>query len=288
MGKESIKRGVLMIALGHRNYYQMAVVLAASIRCNDSLPVCIVTDHSIEERHKHLFSHVLSPFKESITQKYGKVEKTEFIKAKLYMYKYSPFDETLFLDVDQVLLSNKKLTSVFAELSDIDFTMSNTGLADMSIWASIKEAHSVYGTGAYWNFHSEFVYFKKSDKANNFFKAAAKIYNENKLSTAVKFSGAAMADELAFQCASLVTGIYPHKENWTPNFWYDRATVAETYKYPYQLQGFLTYSIGGNRVPQRVKDNYNTLAKHYFAKLGLSNPYQVVDKLNFLPERNII
>lgn len=288
MNKEKLKRGILLIANGHSNYYHMAVVLAASIRCNDGLPVCLVTNHAIHERHQHLFDVVIEPSKKSITQKYGKVEKTEYIKAKLFMYDYSPFEETIFLDVDQVMISGRNLSSIFEELKDIDLAFSNTGIAEMSIWSSIDEVKKLYGNKPYWNYHSELVYFKKSPSVKSYFEAAKKVYEDNKIKSAVKFSAAAMADELAFQCAAMITGMYPHKENWTPNFWYDRATGLEKQKYPYQLSGYITYSIGGNQIPQRVKDNYNILAKHYFAKLGLSNPYQVEDKRNFLPERNLI
>jgi hypothetical protein len=82
--------------------------------------------------------------------------------------------------------------------------------------------------------------------------------------------------------------MYPHKENFNPNFWYSIQT-KDANKYPYELdKSYITYSIGGSSTPQRIKNNYNILAKHYFAKLGLSNPYQVVDKKHFLPERKLI
>jgi hypothetical protein len=275
-------KGILLIALGHTNYYRMAAVLAASIKVNDALPVCLITDCEPLPEHAGLFKIVKAPTKKSIYNG----DKIEYIKAKLFMYDYSPFDETIFLDVDQVMISGRKLSPVFDELKDIDITFSNTGLAEESVWADIDQVQQIYGKKPFWNYHSEFVYFKKGKTTRTYFEAAKKVYIEDKINSATRFSGSTMADELAFQVAAMVTDVYPHKANWLPNFWFDRSPKDAT-KYPYQLTEYITYSIGGKTTPQRVKDNYNNLAKHYFALLGLSFPYQVVDKRSFLPERKL-
>lgn len=269
--------------MGHENYYYMAVVLAASIKVNDGIPVCLATNLPVSPDHADLFDQI-----KSVPDKaYIRNGETEYIKSKLFMYDLSPYQETIFLDVDQVLIPHKKLTPLFDELRDVDLTFSNTGIAEVSIWADIKEVKKLYGNKPYWNYHSELVYFKKCVKAKLYFDAAKKIYQENKIKSAQTFGGAVMADELAFQAAALVTGSYPHKENWTPNFWYDRYPALSR-KYPYELVNFITYSIGGNATPKTVKNNYNTLAKYYFATLRLLNPYQVADKRNYLPGRKVI
>ncbi len=278
-----MKKGILMIALGHEYYYRMATVLAASIRANDDLPICLVTDRTVPANHLLLFDIIKSPSKKSITQKGA----TEYIKSKLFMYNFSPFEETLFLDVDQVVLVGKKLTDIFEEMKDISFTFSNTGIAGRSEWADIEEVKSIYGDKPFWNFHSELVYFKKSEEVKAYFNEAIKVYEQAAIPSAKRFSGATMADELAFQVAAMITGIYPHKENWTPNFWFKR-DEKNNRKRPFELTDYYTYSIGGNALPPAIKNNYNILASHYFAKLGLSGPYQVADKRNYLPERKKI
>lgn len=276
-------KGILLVALGHQNYYKMAVILAASIKVNDPLPICLVTDISVKDDHRHLFQRVKAPIEKSIYNG----AKVEYIKSKLFMYDHSPYDETIFLDVDQIMISGRKLSPIFDELNQVKLTFSNTGLAETSIWADIKQVQSVYGKKPFWNYHSELVYFKKCKEVKAYFEAAKKVYADDKINSATRFSGSTMADELAFQVAAMVTGLYPHKENWLPNFWFDR-NPRDAAKYPYQLTGYVTYSIGGKSAPQRVKDNYNNLAKYYFAKLGMSVPYQAVDKRLFLPERKLI
>lgn len=276
-----MKKGILIFALGHENYYRMAVCLAASIRHNDpGLQICLVTDHAVIPVHEFLFDIVKEPTERSIKQK----GKTQYIKAKLFMYELSPFEETIFLDADQLLLPGKKLSPVFEDLKDLAFTMSNHGLAKTSIWADIKEVQKLYGDNPYWNFHSEFVYFKKNAEVKKYFAAAIKVYEDNKIKSATKFAAANMADELSFQAASLITGLYPHQENWAPNFWY-RSNPKLARKFPYELTDFITYSIGGNLLPQYIQDNYNNLVSHYFYQIGLQHPYKVQSKMSFLPER---
>lgn len=282
MDKKSLKIGILLVAIGHHNYLKMAAVLAASIRVNNpGLPIALATNSTaIPQEYMSLFDTYL-PIDESYYRVNGKAE---FIKAKLHLYDITPFEKTIFLDADQVMIPNRDLSKVFDELAAIDITFSNTGPSDTSIWADIKEVQQLYGNKPFWNYHSEFVYFKKCAVAKKYFNAAVKVYNDNKIKSAIKFGNATMADELAFQAAAIITGIYPHKENWLPNFWFDR-DQRNSRKYPYELTDYITYSIGGNQVPQVVKNNYNILAKSYFAKLGLSGSYQVEDKRNFLPER---
>lgn len=273
-----MKKGILLQALGHKNYYHMAVVLAVSIKANEpDMPICLITDNKVQDKHIALFD---------IIKSFNGVA-GEYIRAKLLMYDYSPFDETIFLDVDQVLISNRKLSNVFEELKDVDFSISNTGVAQKSVWCDIAEVNKLFGKGPFWNFHSEFVYFKKKEVVQDYFDTAKMVFDEAEIKSAVVFSNSRMADELAFQCASIITGLYPHKENWLPNFWHS-AHPKLAYKYPYQLDSFITYSIGGNSTPQHVKTCYNTLAKAYFAKLGLLDPFQVVDKRTYLPERSLI
>ena len=279
-----MKKGILILALGNENYYRMAYTLAASIRANEpALNIAVATDRPIDIRYSRLFKEQII-IEESVYLIKGKLE---YIRAKLFAYDFSPFEETIFLDADQIIIPGRKVVPIFEELKNIELTFSNTGLANTSMWADIQEVKNVYGDAPFWNYHSEFFYFKKNSEVKKYFATAKAAYDKAKLKSVTPFAGGKMADELAFQIAAMQTGLYPHEENWTPNFWYDRDR-NNSYKYPYQLLDFVSYSIGGNHVPTNVKDNYNTLAKFYFAKLGLSNPYQVVDKRKFLPERKLI
>jgi hypothetical protein len=277
-------KGVLLIALGHPAYMHMAEALAASIRVNDpGLLICVATDGSPSIDITLFDRSVIVPEKY-----YTEKGRTEYIKAKLFMYNLSPFTETIFLDVDQIVLEGRRITDLFQELQGVDVTFSNTGPAGMSIWVDMVEVAEKYGAAPFWNYHSELVFFRKGDTAKRYFKVAQKAYSAGILKSAFAFSGATMADELAFQLAAMQTGIYPHKENWLPNFWHRRH--KEMAHFPaYKLKGqYFTYSLGGSNVPPYVAANYNNLAAFYYSRLGLRNPYKAKDKSSFIPERSKI
>ncbi len=280
-----IKQGILIIAVGHSNYLLMSLNLAASIKVNNTdLHIALATEKPAPVELTKGLIDVMVNIPEEFISVNGE---QAFIKSKLHMYELSPFKETIFLDADQIMINDRSLLPIFEELGDVSITFSNTGMAKTSIWADIKEVQKLYGKKPFWNFHSEFVYFKKCKEAKQYFDEAKKVFTDNKIKSATKFAGSYMADELAFQAAAMITGIYPHQENWLPNFWYDR-DQKQAAKYPYELTNNVTYSIGGKSTPSRIKNNYNNLAKHYFALLGLSNAYQVQDKQSFLPERKSI
>ena len=277
-----MKRGILIIAVGHRNYLGMAMNLAASIRVNDpglKIALAIDTPAPAEYQDK-LFDIQVQVTPEMITQN----GEQAFLKAKLHMLELSPFQETIYLDVDQIMIPRKSLLTVFDELAEIDFTSANYGFSEHSIWADMAEVRKLYGKNPFWNYHAEFMYFKKTKAVRSFFKAAQKVFNDNKIKSAMKFSGAAMADELSFAIAGMITGVSPHKERWLPNYWYSSDKVNR-HKLPYQLTDFITYSLAGNVTPRIVKENYQNLAGSYFFKLGLKNPYIFRNKRNFLSNR---
>ena len=131
--------------------------------------------------------------------------------------------------------------------------------------------------------------FKKKPKTDYYFQTVKDIYFSPKVKCS-EFSNGTMTDELAFQIACMLTGIYPHLDSYTPI--YNRFLKLSKHQrmYPYQLanEGFYGYSIGGHRLDEFQKKNYNTLASAYFAKRGLKGHFQAIDKRSFLPERKLL
>lgn len=271
-----MEKGILLIALGHKNYYRMAFNLALSIKANDEIPIALVNDGSIRIDNA-LFDHsiILQPAKEDI------------IKTKTLIYDLSPFDETIFLDVDMIMLKGRKISPLFDTLKPYsNWTMANTGIAGTSIWADINLIKKKY-KGDMWNYHSEFIYFKKSEAAKQYFDKVKEVYENEDVEAikAIKFSNGRMADELAFQLASMQLNQYPHKQNFLPTFWHHRERKYLGL-YLYQLpEQYIFYSIGGNTVPRGVANNYNTLASVYNKRAGLQSFYKAQNKRSFLPER---
>ncbi len=283
-------KGIVIYALGHENYYRMAENLAASLIANksaiDAIKICIICDDESKLIYQNLFDDLVI----LETKKFTENGKVVFNNATVLIYDLSPYDITIKLDADMIWIEGRNVSDLFLELEKVDITFSNRGHGwdiGNSVWAhehEIMEAYNFTKKDKLYKIYGEFLYFKKNKIVADYFKKVKSIYNKPKVFCHA-FANGNMTDELAFQLACMTLGIYPHKDNYTPVFNTFLGLDKLMRKYPYELDGFYGYSIGGNFNIEFVKNNYNILAKHYFAKLGLSNPYQVVDKRNFLPER---
>ena len=288
------KKGIIIFAIGHVNYYRMAENLAASLLCNglsdSGLSVAVLVDDESKLRYPHLFNQVITLPSSDFTVD-GKIV---FNHATVRMYEYTPFDVTIKLDADMIWIPGKNPADLFSDLQKLDIafeTMGSSPLldgADKSVWADVSDIKETYGLSTadrIYKIYGEFLYFKKGKKAEKFFNTAKQVYFEQKVKC-YPFSNGTFTDELAFQIACMQTGIYPHAEEYTPvyNIF---LKIGLQRAYPYQLgdKGFYGYSIGGNRLDTFKKEQYNLLALHYFNKLGLSMPYKAEDKRTFLQER---
>jgi len=276
---QAATRGVLLIAIGDKEYLDMAKNLAMSIK-NVEPEMQIALAHNYSNVDSKLFDILIDvPF-----ESYNTNGKVEYIKVKTWMYDFSPFQETLFLDVDMVWLFKKKPSELFEQCKGLNWTMSNTGLAEVSIWADIAEIRKIYPESKMWNYHSECVYFNKCEKSKTYFDKVKSVY-ENPPVKGTNFGGARIADELAFQLASIELNEFPHKENWTPIFWYARDKSTANLA-PHKLKDiYFAYSVGGNRLPQNVKNNFMTIANYHAQSSRLGRAYRIKDKRSFIKER---
>lgn len=277
--EKTVTKGILLIAIGNPEYLGMAKNLAMSIKHVEPT-MSITLAHNYEDVDSTLFDNLIIVPEES----YNTNGQREYIKVKTWMYDFSPYDETLFLDVDMVWLFDKKPSELFNECKDLDWTMSNTGKAEVSIWADINDIRKLYPNVQMWNFHSECVYFKKLDKVKKYFNKVKSVY-ENPPLKGTNFGGARIADELAFQLASIELNEFPHKENWTPIFWYARDKKA-SHLQPYKLKNeYFAYSVGGNKLPIHVRNNFMLISNFHAQTSKLGKAYRVKDKRSFIKER---
>lgn len=280
-------RGFLIYALGHRNYYQMAEVLAASLVVNNAAAkATLVCSDKTKLRYPRLFDQVLT-VDETVYMQNGKLV---FNHATICMYEHSPYDETIKLDADMVWISGRDPLQLFEDLKPYDLMLENRGHGwnkGNSVWAEEADLQKAYGfteADKLYKIYGEFVYFKRNAIARKFFAAVKKAYHKPKVKCAA-FSNGTFTDELAYQIAVMQLGI-DLIDNFTPvNNSFLGLNQYNGY-HPYQLpKSFYAYSIGGNSTAPWRKQQYNLLAAHYFYQLGLANPYQVKDKKTFLPER---
>lgn len=275
--------GIVMIAIGHENYVKMAVNLAASIKCNSKLPIHLIHDDKWKDllfKEQSLFDSNVIP----IDKHWHSGDQTNPIKAKTRLYDLSPFDNTLYLDVDIIWL-NRPIDGLIDELKGVEFAIMNKGKEEVCWWADPADIRAITGNEhpMYW-FYSELIYFQRGDRMKDFFRKVKENYDKPKVKCKT-FGNSHMPDELAYIMASLQTGVLPHKDGWLPVYWYLRDTEYRHLQ-PYQLADmFYAYSIGGNVTPSYAKAHYNNLATHYANSQGLKKPYQVRDKRSYIAER---
>lgn len=289
-----MSRGILLIALGSPHYGRMAANLAASIRYGDKdIDIHLVSQESalthLSESHRALFTSI----SECPPDCYLKNGKEVYLKAKTYVYDLSPFDETIFLDVDLVWFGQRKISNLFTELKDVDFTMQNRGFCDLSneslkttfsLWCNINEVKLVYDTtGKFYHLASEFIYFKRTDKNKEYFELVKEIF-ENPRVKAKTFDGD-IPDEMAFDIASAVLGRYPHKDNYVPIFWY---AVDKSMAWSDLMREYNGYSIGGNVLPSSVRIRYEQLTKAHSVNLKLPYNFKVYAKKRWNKQRATI
>jgi hypothetical protein len=300
-----MEKGIIIIGAGNEYYGRQACSLAASIRSSDKeIPVLILTTPgcipdrmlSIIQANANVTIDYLPEFA------FMEGEKQNFFKSKVYAYDLSPFDKTILLDADMLWITPDNTDRLFAELSKTPFSMSNEGKVNVregtidttrwyTIWAEYNQIIKHYKTRLgdfYYQLRSEFMYFEKSPTMKKFFSIAKKIYDAPRVDH-VKIGGHT-PDELPLSLASSITGIYPHKDKWTPAYWYFRRQMmhqgqmnSSEIQFSYPI-----LSIGGNVQNKELRDFYNARAKYYCSKIGLVDYHVVSDKAHVLPERKKI
>lgn len=269
--------GIIMIAVGHPAYYRMAITLAASVKHHEKTPICLVHDGQFDiftDIEKGLFDNNMT------------IPGVHPMELKLQLYDISPFEQTVFMDVDMVMIPGKRVSDLVKSVQGCGFTIMNYYKKDASIWATVEDVRAASGNNIDPMYipYSELMYFEKGEAAERLFTEALIQYKTPV--PFIKFAGS-VPDELPIITASLKTGVKPHQYNWLPVFWHFRSKRDAALQ-PHQLaKRYIAYSIGGNTLPHYVKAHYNNLSSFYCKKLGIL-PYQAKDKKYFLPNRSKI
>lgn len=280
--------GILLIAVGHKNYTRMASMLAMSIKANGvELTICLATDNDqVDEHYSQYFDSIIDVPQHCLEWRGN----TCYIKAKAHMDELTPFEYTLFLDSDIILVNNGMINEFIDSLKSVDFTVKNSGFKNYGDvidenevqWANLLEVKEAYGfiNEPIWNVHSEFIWWKKGHKI---FKQWVENF-ENLKVTPIDFAGC-VPDELPLWIAMSQLNIAPHKSPFRPIFWpmdKDGGMLLSELK-----KDYCGVSIGGSFIGGQQKDNYDNLCKIYQRMLHLPYIYLAQPKRRWLPERQV-
>jgi len=288
---ETETTGVVIFAFGHSYYGRMAQNLAASIRYKSDIPITLFYSGNAmaEVKYRELFTDVIAIPDDIISGE-------RYFRAKTFIYDLSPYDRTLFLDADLLWFPERPIESFIENLMPHDFTMACEGFVDMETmtetttgkytwWMIPEQVGKVYKktSGIMYQLRSEMIWFKRSETVYKFFEKAKAIFDKPRI-TVKPFAGS-YPDEMAFNIATLITGMKPHTERFSPFYWkhfhYNRGLRTRTEIYA----AFPAMSMGGNVAPDTEKALYNDLSKYYFNQSGRRQPYEWRDKKRFIRNR---
>lgn len=285
-------KGVVLIALGHHYYGKMAAGLCATLKAIEpTLNVTLFYSQSaiadLSESERNLFNLV-----EVSSDKYSLNGYSRFLRPKLLLHELSPYDTTIYLDVDMVWLG-KPISELFAELENVNFTVKNYGakplsqsIDDPKAWAKYSDIALIYNLTDELNFtiSSEFIYFKKTDEVKALLEKAVQVFDNPKIDYR-EFAGY-VADELALSIAIMCTKTYPHKASYEPIWWVqsniEKPTLANL------REKFYAISMGGVRATTSNEQLYNILVSSAYYNLNIKYPHKWVNKHRFLQERKKI
>jgi hypothetical protein len=178
-----MERGVLTIAQGKKQYIDLAKNLAISLAIhNPDLKKAIVTD-SDDPELRQLYDVVI-PADNSIG--------IGFLQ-KLYIWDYTPFDETLFIDVD--CLTVRDIEFLWRPFSGCDVSVIGRKVFEGELFGfPLADIQSRLGLEYVISFNGGVYYFKKNEKAKIIFDLAKDIVKNYDNYNIVKVRGE-IADE---------------------------------------------------------------------------------------------
>lgn len=161
------QRGILTLAYGKKRYVNMAKVLGRSLKLhNHGVPCAIVTD-SDDPELKNLYDICIP-----LNQKFGKG-----FKQKLYIDNYSPFDETIFIDSDCIVIKKIDFWDIFADVpfGVISEGKKQTGQAFWNTIPDVEKIISLFQLESLTMFNGGLYYFKNNKDTAEVFKKAREI-----------------------------------------------------------------------------------------------------------------
>lgn len=287
-----MKTGILIIAAGAKWYGSLAGTLAASLRANGvTLPICLAHQKETISRLDNQYMDFFTDLVEIKPHQYTLADNTEcFIKCKAHMDELTPYDYTLFIDADVIMLNNGKINEVIESLKNVDFAIKNSGFtpydsdnitADSKQWANLLEVKEAFGftNEKIWNVHSEFIWWKKG---HPLFAQWVKTFEDIRVENIV--FGGCIPDELPLWIAMCQLGVEPHQSMWHPTYWPMDSSKILRLK-DMKEAGYCGVSIGGNNIHTTQRESYDILVKLYAKILNLRYKFLAQPKKRWAANR---
>ena len=282
--------GILLVAGGYELYGSCAVNLAMSLKAYDpSIQICLVHDN---KAIAHLGDAELELFDTLIVADeadYLIDGKKQYQRLKLCAYKYSPFINSLYIDVDTIWFPKKKVSDLISSLMQYDFYIGkNTDfdpadkvkrMSNYTYWGDPVKTSRYFGlknkmpqtiSGVFW--------FKKCEYCAGIFSRALQVYGDKKAPTQKWANG--IADEYCFN-VSLSERNYQQDNCHIVYFDKSNGNISREQMF----SNFWGLAAGGNKLSYIVRDLYNDLVDLYHTNFNFEIKRKHVDKIAVIKER---
>lgn len=283
--------GILLLAIGHPYYGRMAYNLAMSIKANDRNAhiTLVYTEGAI--------THLNQRFMYVFDNKMAIDNTSEPFGAKLLLDKLTPYERTIYMDVDTLWVNKHSPSKLFEQLKGLSFTGITEGMHDYDdptkseisknypTWADLDELASVFDLyGKIYQWRSEFIYFESGMYAEELFARMRSVYaRAYSLKTVKKFADH-IPDELAINIAANQCGIQPHEYKWKPTYW-DRLYGGNMADIGDLQANYYAISCGSNESGGALKRVYDRICAASAGRLGLQHVFPLVSKKEMMINR---
>jgi hypothetical protein len=201
-----LSQGLITIAYGPEKYIRMARALALSYRRqNPRRPFAVVTDNGNARALEHYFDVVIP-----LNATYGLG-----VVQKLSVDRYSPFDETLFVDSDCIFYKSPE--RIWRLYAGKDFTVRGwrylTGRTKYEKGSPYEFVQNMpdflrqNDISRFPHFNGGVFFFRKSQISSDIFITARSVYERRTTLGLIPFKNAPIADEPAFAVAMEIGGV---------------------------------------------------------------------------------
>ena len=157
-------KGIVVLAQNNEtdNYVEQSALLAMSLRYHNNVPISLITNDQVPEEYVNLFDKIIPiPFSDSAKDSAWKIEN------RWKIYHASPYDETIVMDTDMLVLQNIDVWWNF--LSNYEMFFTNKVLTYRGTVADTSYYRKTFIANNLPNLFVGLHYFKKCDFAQEFY-----------------------------------------------------------------------------------------------------------------------
>lgn len=160
-----MSRGILVLAQNTKgiNYVEQAIVLALSLKLtNPEIPISIITNNIISDKDRQLFDQIIEiPWGDLSEESNWKIEN------RWKVYHVTPYDETIVMDTDMLVLEN--INHWWSFLNNYDLFFTSNVLTYRNELVTENYYRQTFVKNDLPNIYTGIYYFKKCQFTHDFF-----------------------------------------------------------------------------------------------------------------------